>query len=136
MLMKSTRSDEAEQETGRIDLLIREGEGLSVEFKEQYTPRIDEDIVAFANGKGGRILLGVRDDGRIAGQPLTGDLKAKINSLARNCKPEIAVDITESDGVVVVAVEEGGSKPYSCAGGYFRRLMRIPAIVNSDSGPS
>jgi len=32
-----------------VQLLIREGEGLAVEFKEKYTSRIDGDIVAFAN---------------------------------------------------------------------------------------
>ena len=36
----------------QVKLLIREGEGLTVEFKERYTPRIDQDIVAFANAKG------------------------------------------------------------------------------------
>ena len=64
-----------------MELLIREGEGLAVEFKEKYTPRIDEDIVAFANTRGGAILLGVRDDGTVVGEKLTNDLKAKINSL-------------------------------------------------------
>lgn len=49
-----------------------------MEFKEKYTPKIDRDIVAFANTKGGRILLGVTDDGRIAGETLTNRLKAEI----------------------------------------------------------
>jgi len=66
----------------QVKLLIHEGEGLTLEFKERYTPRIDEDIVAFANARGGTLLLGVRDDGSITGESLTNDLKAKINSLA------------------------------------------------------
>ena len=37
----------------KTNILIKEGEGLTVEFKEHFTPRIDEDIVAFANTKGG-----------------------------------------------------------------------------------
>ena len=37
----------------KIDLLVKEGEGLHVEFKERFTPRIDEDMVAFSNTKGG-----------------------------------------------------------------------------------
>ncbi|GBE40306.1 divergent AAA domain protein [bacterium BMS3Bbin09] len=45
-------------------MLIKEGEGLTVEFKERYTPRIDRDIVSFANSKGGRLLLGVDDRGK------------------------------------------------------------------------
>ncbi|MBI5196565.1 MAG: ATP-binding protein, partial [Nitrospirae bacterium] len=68
----------------KINILIKEGEGLTVEFKEHFTARIDEDMVAFANTKGGTILLGVRDDRTIAGEKLTNDLKARINSIARN----------------------------------------------------
>jgi ATP-dependent DNA helicase RecG len=106
----------------QVKLLIREGEGLTVEFKERYTPRIDEDIVAFANARGGTVLLGVRDDGTVSGERLTNDLKAKINSLARNCKPAITVGLSPVDKVVAVVVPEGMEKPYSCGSGYYRRL--------------
>lgn len=106
----------------RMKLLIREGEGLTVEFKEKYTSRIDEDIVALANAKGGAILLGVKDDGAVKGERLTNDLKARINSLARNCKPSVSVKASQVDKVVVVEVEEGTEKPYSCGSGYYRRL--------------
>ena len=41
------------REIEKINILIKEDEGLAVEFKEHFTPRIDEDIVAFANTKGG-----------------------------------------------------------------------------------
>jgi len=106
----------------QVKLLIREGEGLTVEFKERYTPRIDEDIVAFANARGGTLLLGVRDDGTVAGERLTNDLKAKINSLARNCKPAITTELSQIGEVVAVSVMEGTEKPYSCSSGYYRRL--------------
>jgi ATP-dependent DNA helicase RecG len=106
----------------QIDLLIREGEGLTVEFKEKYTSRIDEDIVAFANSKGGTLLLGVRDDGTIAGERLTNELKGRLNSLARNCKPGIAVELAQTGEVVAVGVPEGIDKPYSCGSGYFKRF--------------
>lgn len=105
-----------------IELLIREGEGLTVEFKEKYSSRIDEDIVAFANARGGAILLGVRDGGTVIGEKLTNDLKARINSLARHCKPGIAVGVAQVGDVVVVDVAEGTEKPYACGSGYFRRL--------------
>jgi ATP-dependent DNA helicase RecG len=106
----------------QVKLLIREGEGLTLEFKERYTPRIDEDIVAFANGRGGTLLLGVRDDGSITGESLTNDLKAKLNSLARNCKPAIALNLVQIGKVVAIVVPEGTEKPYSCGSGYYRRL--------------
>jgi ATP-dependent DNA helicase RecG len=106
----------------QVKLLIREGEGLTVELKERYTPRIDEDIVAFANAKGGTILLGVRDDGTIVGERLTNDMKAKINSVTRNCNPPITTRLSQVGTVMAVIVEEGAEKPYSCGSGYYRRL--------------
>jgi len=106
----------------QVELLIREGEGLTVEFKERYTPRMDEDIVAFANAKGGTILLGVRDVGIVIGERLTNDLKARINSLARHCKPTLSVRLAQVGEVAAVVVPEGTEKPYSCGSGYYRRL--------------
>jgi ATP-dependent DNA helicase RecG len=109
-------------DSNRVNLLLREGEGLTVEFKERYTPRIDEDVVAFANAKGGTLLLGVRDGGTVVGERLTNDLKARINDLARNCKPPISVELAQVGEVVAIVVPEGTQKPYSCGSGYYRRL--------------
>jgi len=111
-----------EQNLERIKLLIREGEGLAAEFKEKYTSRIDEDIVAFSNTKGGTLLLGVCDDGTVSGEKLTNDLKGRINSLARNCKPSVFVEMAQIGEVVAIEIPEGDDKPYSCGSGYFRRL--------------
>ena len=116
----------------QVKLLISQGEGLIVEFKERYTPRIDQDIVAFANTRGGTLLLGVRDDGTVAGERLTNDLKAKINSLTRNCKPAVAVTLLQVDEVVAVVVPEGVEKPYSCSSGYYRRLDATTQKMSHD----
>src|SRR3989304_6097059 len=109
-------------DANKIQILIKEGEGLTVEFKEHFTPRIDEDIVAFATPKGGVILLGVRDDRTVSGEKLTNDLKARINSIARNCAPPIQTKIKHIQNIVAIEVSQGEEKPYSCSSGYFRRL--------------
>lgn len=113
-------------------LLLREGEGLTVEFKERYTPRIDEDIVAFANARGGTLLLGVRDDGTVVGERLTNDLKAKINSLTRNCKPALTAELSQVGEIVTVVVPEGMEKPYACGAGYYRRLDATTQKMSHD----
>lgn len=105
-----------------VKLLVMEGESLTVEFKGKYTSKIDEDIVAFANTKGGAILLGVGDDKTVVGERLTNELKGRINSLARNCKPDIPVNIMQVGDAVVIEVPEGTEKPYYCGSSYFRRL--------------
>ncbi len=109
----------------QLKLLIAEGEGLTVEFKEKYSPKIDRDIVAFANTKGGQILLGVGDHGATVGETLTNKMKAEIVDLARKCEPSIDVRVAQVDRSVVVSIEEGHEKPYSCSAGSFRRLDAI-----------
>jgi predicted HTH transcriptional regulator len=42
----------------RPRLLIKEGEGLAIHYKEHFTPRIAEDMVTFANTRGGAIFPG------------------------------------------------------------------------------
>src|SRR3989304_5296253 len=109
-------------DTEKIIFLLKEGEGLTVEFKEHFTPRIDEDIVAFSNTRGGVILLGVRDERTVVGETLTSDMKVRINSVARNCNPPVQVKIKQIQDVVLIEVPQGEEKPYSCGSGYFRRL--------------
>ena len=109
-----------------LRLIIKEGEGLTVELKESYSPKINRDIVAFANTKGGYICLGVTDNGKIIGERLTNKLKAEINDLARKCEPSINIKkISLIDSVIVIEIEEGIDKPYSCSDGYFRRLDAV-----------
>lgn len=114
-----------------LQLLIKEGEGLMVEFKEKYSPKIVQDIVAFANTKGGSILLGVDDNCSSKGEILTNKMKAEIVDLARNCEPSIYIkNIKQIGKVVVIEIAEGDEKPYSCAAGYYRRLDAVTQKMN------
>jgi ATP-dependent DNA helicase RecG len=106
-------------------LLVEEGEGLTVEFKEKFTPKIAQDMVGFANSIGGKIILGVSDQGKIVGELLTGQLKAEIFSLGRNCDPEIKITVKQIEAVVVITIEEGVDKPYSCSGSYYKRFDAV-----------
>lgn len=106
-----------------LELLIKEGESLRVEFKERYSSKIDRDIVAFANTKGGYLILGVDDDGNRVGEVLTNKLKAEIIDLGQNCDPAIHTPkIIRIDNVVVIEVPESDEKPHSCSNGFYRRL--------------
>ena len=105
-----------------IDFLIKEGEGLTVECRERFTSRMSQDIVAFANTKGGRILIGVNDTNKVIGFHLTNVIRAQIISLARNCHPSLPISIKQIGRVAVINIPEGNEKPYSCSDGYYRRL--------------
>ena len=115
----------------RLKLLVAEGEGLTVEFKEKFTSKIDRDIVAFSNTKGGYILLGVDDAGNIQGEKLTNRIKAEITDFARKCEPSIAIKgMFQVEQVAVIEIEEGLEKPYSSSDGYFRRLDAVTQKMN------
>lgn len=114
-----------------LELLLKEGEGLTIEFKESFSSKLDKDMVAFANTHGGCIFLGVDDSGKIVGQNLANDLKAKINSLARNCEPGVTVKgIEQIAQVVVITIAESAEKPHSCSAGYYRRLDAATQKMN------
>ena len=52
-----------------IKQFIFEGENVNVDFKKTITScqKIAKTLVAFANNKGGRLLVGVADNGTIKG---------------------------------------------------------------------
>ena len=52
-----------------VKRLIFEGEGVTLDFKKTITSceKIARTMVSFANNKGGRLLIGVADDGTIKG---------------------------------------------------------------------
>ncbi len=64
-----------------LALILKEGEGYRVEFKERLSG-IDKDIVAFSNSLGGRILVGVTDEGKIRAVKITNRLRSEIQNIA------------------------------------------------------
>ena len=72
-----------------LAILIQEGEGTTLEFKEGLSSSLTREMVALANTIGGRILLGVRDDGSVAGLKDSNTLRARVQDMARNCDPPV-----------------------------------------------
>jgi ATP-dependent DNA helicase RecG len=106
----------------RAELLgiINKGKNKSVEFKREDAPskHIAKHVVAMANSGGGRILVGVEDDGVISGiwrPDLEKLIKEKAFSLVY---PALQPDYEEIiiDGnkkIAVISIEDGTSKPYA-----------------------
>ena len=100
--------------------LIANGENSGVEFKrDDLRPEeIAKEIVALANFQGGRLLLGVEDDGTVSGVR-RDDLERWVMDtvFGRYVHPMIQpfyeeVRIDERRCVAVVTVTEGSAKPY------------------------
>ena len=104
-----------------LDILLHEGEGSMLEYKEALSSSMARELTAFANTVGGKILLGVRDDGTVIGVADNNALRARIQDIARNCDPPVEVRIEPVGKVVVVHVRESDAKPVQCSDGFFWR---------------
>jgi ATP-dependent DNA helicase RecG len=104
-----------------LEMILKEGEGYKIEFKEG-TGGLDKELVAFANSSGGRIFLGVTDNGEIRGVKITNKLKSQVQDVANNCRPKIKILFESFGNILVINVREGEDKPYECSPGFYKRI--------------
>ena len=98
--------------------LIEGGENQHLDFKFCVTDsrKIARTLSAFANSDGGKILIGVRDNGSIAG--IRSDEEIYMVDTAEHlfCRPEITYTIkqhmTGGKTILEVEVKKGDRKPY------------------------
>lgn len=114
--------------------LIRQGEGERLEFKKRTThpTRIARTLASLANTHGGRVLVGVDDDGRIVG---VRDAEEEIFQLREAAQhyidPPLELRFREVEHdervVLVVTVAESSHKPHRAqvADGDWRAYVRV-----------
>lgn len=97
-------------------------EGITTEFKREYTEDIKKTIIAFANTRGGDVLIGVEDNGTVIGVPdVDGTMLKVTNAMRDSIKPDITMFLLcekrEMDGkdVVAVNIQKGTACPYYLA---------------------
>ncbi|MCM1467631.1 MAG: putative DNA binding domain-containing protein [Alistipes sp.] len=99
------------------------GESKNVEFKvsrPEKSIKYMKSVVAFANGKGGRIVFGIDDDTReIVGIPedsVFHEMDAITNAISDSCEPVIVPDVYPQsiDGktIIIAEISAGRQKPY------------------------
>ena len=80
----------------RLQELIDQGEHEHQDFKYLISDarKIARSISAFANNDGGRLLIGVKDNGTIAGVRSEEDIYMIEQAAERYCRPSVEVDFT------------------------------------------
>ena len=109
-----------DQKVSQNDLyaLIREGEHSEQDFKYRISDarKIARTLSAFANTTGGRLLVGVRDNGSIAGVKDEDDIYMLESASEVFLKPALKLEVWahEIEGKYVWEIEitEGKEKPY------------------------
>ena len=103
---------------------LRSGEGETVEFKERWNEAALETLAAFANTRGGTLLVGVDDRGRVVGWPgKESDFRAISNQIvdALRIQPSVSLESHERKQVLAVRVSPSVT-PVACRGRYYRRV--------------
>ncbi|PCI61295.1 MAG: hypothetical protein COB35_06860 [Gammaproteobacteria bacterium] len=120
-----------------LQKLINQGEGQSIEFKTSFQKEVIEAIVAFANTKGGKVLIGVSDSGDILGVQLGKEsLQSWINQVKQNTSPSVIPDMnivkSENKKIVVIDVKEYPIKPISYKNRYFIRRANSNHVMSME----
>lgn len=98
--------------------LIEGGESQQLDFKYCVTDsrKIARTLVAFSNSNGGKILIGVRDNGSIAGIRSDEEIYMVDTAAQLFCRPEITYSIkqhtTGGKTILEVTVNKGEKRPY------------------------
>ena len=98
-------------------------ENKTTEFKREYTDDLKYAVVAFANTDGGKIYIGVNDDGSVRGIQNADETMLRITNMIRDvvCPDvtmftECAVEEIDGQPVIVVNVQRGTARPYYLSG--------------------
>jgi len=105
----------------KIELLeiLDNGEDYYTEFKEQaaHPDDLAAEIVGFANSDGGRLLMGISDNGNAVGIVDTDKEIRRIDNIcANNCEPPIPCKIekikTNDKLILLIKIPKGSERPY------------------------
>jgi len=108
--------------------LVKKGECETVEFKISFDREAIETLAAFANTKGGTIVIGLQNSGKPGGVQLGKEtLQNWANRIKLNTSPFIAPDASvitvNNRSMVILKIIEYPVKPISYKGKYFKRFQ-------------
>ncbi len=115
--------------------IISAGENEQIEFKTSFNKTVGECLVAFANAKGGKVLIGIDDSGSVVGTSTVKEsLQKWINEIKQNTVPAIIPDAEtveiHNKNVVIMQVQEFPLKPIAFRGRYYRRVHNANHILS------
>lgn len=104
-------------DTQYIRQLVSEGEHSHQDFKFEISDarKIARSLSAFANTKGGRLLVGVKDNGKIAGIRSEEEIYMIEAAATMYCQPQVELEthtyIVEGKTILEIRIGEASSKP-------------------------
>jgi len=119
----------------RIEKIIASGESETMDFKRKASDNLYKTLCAFANTKGGVVLLGVDDDGNVMNVTFKKEmLRDLANSIMNKLKIQPSIEKSTHQGKTLIKVEVEPSKiPISYAGRYYKRVGTNNVEISSES---
>ncbi len=118
-----------------LERLLVEGESETVEFKESLDEEALESVAAFANVRGGTLLVGVADNGTVKGVMLGKEtIRDWANRIAQatHVHPRLTHHSYASKTIVAIEVTESALKPIPSRGRYFKRVGKSNRQMTDD----
>lgn len=110
----------------------------NIEFKWEFSDKISRTIVAFANTNGGRLFVGIDDNGEVIGVNDIDTVQLSVKNILRDSiRPDVSLfttlNVEKVDGKYVLRIDVGRGtlRPYYLAshglrseGVYIRQVVR------------
>ena len=113
-------------------------ESKTLELKREYTEEIKKTIIAFANTDGGKLMIGIEDDGSVVGVTDSDAVMLQIaNAIRDTIRPDVTLfteirqETLKGKTIIVVETQRGTSRPY-----YLGSKGLRPAGVYIRQGPA
>jgi len=109
--------------SSELDSWLQAGEGVQIEFKLQWADPALETLAAFANRRGGTVLVGISDAGQVIGWG--GNVKELwviVDQIADGLRlePQVRIGSDERARVLCISVVAAGL-PIALRGRYYQR---------------
>jgi len=117
---------------------IRAGESETLELKRSTAElaRAGETLCAFLNGRGGKVVIGVSDAGKIVGQEVSDKTRREIAAMLGRFEPPAPVEAEEVDLpgrgqklVVLLARAHEEARPFTFDGRPYQRVQTTTSVM-------
>ncbi len=109
-----------------IENILQEGESYTTEFKSSLNKEIKNEICSFVNSSGGKLIVGVEDDGTVCGVQIDNKIRSQLQTSleAINPRPNVIINEIEYSGKKILVIDclADNRKPYMVSGSIFIRI--------------
>src|SRR3989344_4256523 len=119
-----------------FEFILQEDESYKVEFKEKFSDEVIESLVAFANNKGGRVVIGIDKNKNLKGVSVNEESAQNwINEIKTKTfhalLPISRIEKINGKNIVIFEIQESPIKPVSFKGKFFIRKENSNHLMNA-----